>query len=221
MSLTLSQIRAGILRSTGTLLTDWDNGNTDLDLYANRAWWSIMEEFDFREKEATITFNTVAGTAPYATSTIAAPIIFDALQSLAIKDVTSLDWSPLELMSVQEYETWLSDDTTTEAKPTHYLRRADKIILWPTPDQVYSIKLYYLAVLSDIPSGGPEIPQAWHEIIQFGANWRAFADLGEVDKVTLFKNLEADSINNRTPVKAKELADTRYSHVEVPGRDYP
>lgn len=221
MSLTLTQIRAKILKATGTDVTDWDNGDTDLDLYANLSWWDIMDKYDFREKEASIIFDTVAGTTSYDVTTVVTPIIFDALQTISIQDPITFEHTDLDLITIQDYESRIVNDTTFQAKPTNYFRRDNSIVLWPTPDQIYQIQLYYLSVLSDIPSGGPVIPQAWHEVIIQGAVWRAFADLGDVVKTKFWLGLQASSINDRTPVKVKELTDTRLAGVQVPGRDYP
>lgn len=222
MTLSVQNMRDAILKATATELDDWENGNTDLDLYINRSWWHIMDTFDFREKEATpINFPTVAGTLVYDLSTKTSPIIFDALQRVSIQDPITLQHTDLILISDFDYENEYNSDPSLQAMPTRYFRRDSSIYLFNTPDQVYNIYLYYLQVLSDLSVSAPTIPQSWHEIIEQGAIWRAFMDLQDLQKASEWKRHQVALINDRTPVKAKELADTKFAGVQ-PGRSsYP
>jgi hypothetical protein len=220
MGLTLAQLRAALLKATGTELSDWENGNTDLDLYINTSWWDIMDQFDFREKEAPIfSFDTVAGTRDYDIAAEISTTIFDALQQIVLVDENN-QHIPLTLMSDKDYEANYNEDSDEQAIPQKYFRRGGLLYLWPTPDQVYTLNLYYLQVIDDIASGGPEIPQSWHEIIKYGAIWRALLDVQDFIKGDLIRKHQIALINNRTPVKVKELSDTRLAGVEVPGRTY-
>lgn len=220
MTLSLQNLRDSILTATSTDIEDWDNGNTDLDLFINKSWWDVMDQFDFREKEApAIIFPTVAGTKSYDVSTITTPIIFDALQNIAIIDPVTLDHTNLDLITTNTFEDEASDDVSLQAKPTKYFRLGSKIYLYATPDSVYDIVIYYLQVLSDITST-PPIPQSWHEIIEFGANYRALLAKQEYQKANEIKKYQAILVNSRTPVKVKELTNTQTAGVEVMGRDY-
>jgi hypothetical protein len=221
MSLSLQNIRDGILKATATDIEDWDNGNTDLDLYANQSWWDVSDQFDFREKETSIIFPTVGGQDAYSIPVIISPIIFDALQTISIEDPNDFSHSDLKLISLQDFENEFINTASEQAKPTHYYRRGNSLVLYPTPDTIYNITLYYMNILSDIPSQGPVIPQSWHEIIKYGAIWRALLDVQDYRKASDVRNIQIDLINSRTPVKAKELADTKFAGVDVPGRDYP
>lgn len=222
MGLSLANLRTRFYRATGTVQADWPSGSDiDCDQYLNTSWWEVADEFDFREKEAGFNFNLTAGTNEYDIPTKLGTSTFDAVQSVAIQDLVTLNFSELLLMSLQYYESNVSGDTSLRAKPEKYIRRSSKITFWPIPDDAYLVQIYYLQTLADIVSSGPPIPQSWHESILFGAIWRGFADLGDVDKVSLFKRLYADSINSKTPVKAKELSDTKLAGISIPGRDYP
>lgn len=221
MTLSLQNLRDGLLKATATELDDWDNGNVDLDLYINKSWWDIMDQFDFREKEGgPIVFPTISGIRSYDISSITSPIIFDALQRLSITDIDDFSHLDLDLITDFDYENLYIADASLNSKPTNYFRRGSLIYLYPTPDQVYSINLYYLQVLSDLPVQGPVIPQAWGEIIQYGANYRALYDLRDYESAEKVIALQTKLINGRTPVKVKELSDTKTSGVSVLGRDY-
>lgn len=221
MTLSLQQMRDGILAATATDIGDWTNGNVDLDLFINISWWDIMDQFDFREKEAgPLTFVTIAGTRSYDLTTKTSPVLFDALQRISVEDLNDSTHKNLDLISDWTYENEYTNDTSLESKPTHYFRRGSLIYLWPTPDDVYTISLYYLQILADIPSPGPVIPQSWHEIIMMGGKWRALLDKQDFSKADEIRKHQTYLINSRTPVKIKELADTKMSGSEYPGRDY-
>lgn len=220
MGLSLQNMRDAILKATGTDLTDWTNGNTDLDLFLNKSWWDIMEGFDFREKESEpTTFVTVAGTREYTMSTITS--VFESIQRISIEDLNDFSHSDLELIQDFTYEDEYINTSAEQAKPTKYFRRAGKLFLYPTPDNVYTLTVYCLTTLADLAAGGPTIPQQWHEIIEMGGIWRALLYNQDLHKAAEYKRHQIDLINARTPVKAKELSDTKYAGVEVPGRDYP
>ncbi len=222
--LTLSQIRAGILKATGTSVDDWDNGNTDLDQYANVSWWDIADKFDFRENEAPLTtFPTVVGTRSYDLVDILddEDIDFNAIQRVSIEDLNDFKHTDLIVMSDFDYENEFVNTDDNYNKPTRYFRRDNLLYLFETPDDTYTITLYALQNLSDIPTEGPVVPRAWHEIIKAGANWRACMDLGDAERMTFWMGIQKDLIEGRTPVKAKELSDTKLAGIEVPGRDYP
>ena len=221
MSLSLQNIRDGILKATATDITDWTNGNVDLDLYANQSWWDIMDQFDFREKEGTpIVFSTVAGTISYNVGTVVSPQLFDAIQRISIEDPSTFQHSDLDLVSDFDYENEYINLTSVNTKPTQYFRRNNLLYLRPTPDTVYKCTIYYLQILSDLPGGGPVVPQSWHEIIKYGAIWRALRDIQDLKSANDWEQAQIRLINSRTPVKAKELADTKMAGVSVYGRDY-
>lgn len=221
MGLSLQNLRDGILRATATDVTDWTNGNADLDLYIQKSWWDISDQFDFREKEAPIlSIPTIAATRSYNIPALTGLTIFDALQRLSIIDPVTLEHNELPLIQDFTYENEQDDDTGTQAKPTNYFRRNNLLYLYPTPDKVYSLQLYYLQIIGDIASGGPIIPQSWHEIIELGAKYRALFDTRDDYRGQEHMKMQEKLINGRTPVKAKELADTKFAGVEIPGRDY-
>jgi hypothetical protein len=122
MNISLATLENELLAHLGLDLSDFTNGLTDVDLLLNRSWWDIADKFKFREKEASSTFVTVAGTKTYLPATIAAPSAFDSLRLLAIEDPITKEHTQVELMTLQDYESQYINATTEQAMPTKYIR---------------------------------------------------------------------------------------------------
>lgn len=221
MTLSLANLRSELLSHLGVDVTDFPNGNTDLDLLINRSWWEIMDKLDFREKEAVSSYNTIVNQRLYAIGTVFGSNVMDAIRKIAIEQEEDEKELVLDQMTLDVYNNlYNNDNTNAAAQPTHYIRDGSSFYLYPTPDAIYSLTLYYQAILADIPSGGPVIPQSWGEVILYGAIWRGFLKLGDTNRGYSFKKTQMDLINTSTPVKAKELMDDPRAHLEVLGRDY-
>lgn len=176
MGLSLAQIRNEVLEECGIDAVDLDAAGSDnLDLIINQSWWEIMDKFDFREKQDDAIISTVVGQRDYnlASTILAADAVaFEALRGVFLLDPDTNEHQPLDEISIRKYETLYNEDEESRDEPTNYVRDGGIIRLWPTPDDVYDITLYFLKTLSDVAAGGPDVPQAWHEIIKYGAIWR-------------------------------------------------
>jgi hypothetical protein len=212
MSLSVAQMIATIRRDTGIDVNDLDDAAVTLCL--NRSWWEVADKFEFREKEASTTFNTVAGTVLYP-----APNPYEAIQGLYIEDVNSQQRTPLRFMEDFEYETLLVNNTDSRGTPTRYFRKNNNIGLWPTPDAVYPIYEDYLMTLADLVAVAPPIPQVWHEPIMFGGTYRCYLAVGDKVNASYFRKEQADMINTTSPTKSKEeKTDMRWAGLSVPRR---
>jgi hypothetical protein len=218
MGLTLANLRSSTRKALGVESTDTGWGDTEIDLLLNTSWWELQDVFSFREAEIDRTFNTVAGTASYATATG-----HNNTQVLSIEDDDSSQHTLLNPISEIEYESVFVDTTAARGKPTRYMRRGSSIILWPTPDDVYEIKEYYIKTLDDIASGGPTIPQAWHELIWLGAAFRGFLELGDVNKAYAYRRLQGlpSVTETKQETKAKEKQDVQFAAVQLLRPRYP
>lgn len=228
MGLTLANIRAEVLAELGVDATDLDaTGSDNLDLLINQSWWDIMDKFSFREKEDNTTFATVSGTRDYNLATkisTAASVVFEALRGVYIKNPDSLEHSRLIEWSIQEYEGNYSEDVDTHDIPTHYVRDGGIIRVYPTPDAAYTLTVYFLKTLGNVAANGPDVPQAWHEIIKDGAIWRGhkrFRDLNSAERV---RAMQERSIRNALTTPAKEDSFKKEIGVSLPhlpsGRRY-
>ena len=209
----------GLLGDDVTNLPDTDTSEkTGADTYLNRSYWELLDKFKFREKEAETTISTVVGTEEYGV-----PSPFEALQSIAIEDFDTLEHDPLDRIEVDVYEQERVDSTVTDArgKPKQYFRKGNKVRLVPIPDKVYELKLHYFTVLADLVVGqSPNMPQNWHEIVLFGATWRAFIGVnGDYIGAQAAKAHQISLIEGTSATEDKEEPDSHRAGVEVLGYD--
>src|SRR5574342_782241 len=128
----ISNLRSELREHLGKLDTT-DLPNTDADLLLNRAKWHIEEALELPQNEVHDTFDTVVGQEEY--DILGFP--FDSILSLAIEDSTQENTSGLRRTSEDEYNNNHSFSTTSRDKPTHYFKRANKLVLTPIPDATY------------------------------------------------------------------------------------
>src|SRR5882672_10286817 len=96
------------------------------------------------------------------------------------------------------------------------MRDGGLLYTWPSADQIYSLRLHHLQVLADIPSGGPVIPQAWHEIIELGSLYRGFLFLRDYNSANTIRAHQLAMINSIATNSAKEDRYNKMAGVEVP-----
>lgn len=220
--LSLATLRTEVLSELGIDSDDLDaSGSTELDLLINRSWWEIMDKFDFREKEASSTFDTVSGTSEYDIVAEIDPIIWDALQNVSINDPDSEQQTNLIAKTIQWYRANYNANTELYAMPTNYIRSNNNIILFQTPDDAYTITLDHLAILADVPSAGPQCPQSWHEVIMYGAVWRGHMKFRDYNSANAVKAHQISLIATSQTNSGKEdkMASKLYG-VSVPTREF-
>lgn len=165
MSLSLTQMRALVRKGLGGL-DSTDLADDDVDLYLNMSLWELEDKFPFEEKECVVTTSTVDGQRSYGL-----PSDLDALRSVAIFDDNGQSVK-LNRMSDHWYDENYNTDTDEKGQPEKYLRRRNGVILWPTPDDVYTLQLTMWRTVESLLSGlveTPGLPRNWHEIVVEGA----------------------------------------------------
>ncbi len=190
---------------------------TGADTYLNRSYWELLDKFPFREKEVIATFSTSVGENFYQV-----PSPFEALQQVAIEDPNSFKHNPLDRIEKDVFEQKFVNHVDDRGKPELYFRESNGIRLWRTPDLVYTVTLRYWTVLADLTSSNatPPIPQSWHEIILFGAIWRAFIGMnGDYNRAQAAKAHQVSLLSGASPVEAKETFDSHRAGAEVAGYD--
>lgn len=216
MALTLQNLRDSLRKALGVDSTELDN--TGADLLLNTSFWEIADVFKFREKEVSTEFDTVA-------STIAYDVEDDllGLQEISIEDPDSGQHTPLREIMLNDYETNYVNQTSSESKPTHYIRRSNEILLYPTPDDIYTIKVYYWKTLDDIASGGPDIPRSWHPMIWMNAAHYGFAESGDLNKAVGYRRLAGlpSLADTKEETQTKEKENRPFAAVSIPRRPYP
>jgi hypothetical protein len=208
MGLSVDQIDAELVELLG--IDDDDATPTRRMLWINRSFWEITAKFEFREKEGTTSFLTVAGTNSYNM-----PVDSEALQSVAITQSDASN-TTLTRISKETYQNTYTSDYNLRGIPIHYYREGSKIIFSPVPDDIYNIEIKYLKTLADLVDGGSVVlPQEWHELILFGAAYRGFLVLNDKVSAEFYRNQQANLTASTIPTEAKEEKDSRFAAVDV------
>lgn len=196
-----------------------DLSDTPAILLINRSFAEVTNKLKIRAKEVTATFPTEVGVRLYAV-----PTAFEALRSLSITTLDTLQHYILKRMTPNHYEDVYNETVDEQAIPTHYVREADCIRLWPTPDDVYTITIKYYKFLNDlldptITSLG--VQKNLEEIVLMGAIYRGFVRLGFWDRANAARSHQSSLIDGAKMVEEIEETDNRYSGFEVILPEYP
>lgn len=140
--------------------------------FVNRAYIQMAMSFQFYGLETSGTFNTAAGDFDYAIATVAA----GAKDIIGIYNET--DDCPLQEETIQWWEEIEVDPTTLQEAPRYWVRFGDELLLWPTPDTAYTLRIRYKTNPTELSSNGdePVFPEEWHEcIVLWAASKAAFS----------------------------------------------
>lgn len=212
MGLSVDQIDTELKELLG--IDDDDYDQTTRLLWINRSFWEITSKFDFREKEGTYNLSTIEGTNEYTV-----PVDLEGVQSVAIVQSDGVSLTNLTRITKEQYLNTYTSDYNLRTFPEHYYREADKIIISPVPDDIYSVVIKYLKTLPDLIAGGTVIlPQEWHELILFGAAYRGFLVLNDKVSAEFYRNQQSNLTASTIPTEAKEEKDSRFAAVDVVSR---
>lgn len=216
MTISLDTLRSELRMNLG--VDDTDLPDADADLLLNRTYWELLEKFHIRETESSTTITTVAGTRTYAL-----PANFESLRISSFVDPDSSQHTQLKMFTIKEYENLYNASSEEEAPPTHYFRQGSDITFWPTPDDVYTLILYYRQTLDDLSDSNtdPQLPKSWQELLILGAVYRGFLRFNDYDKANSSKAHYVGQLNSMIPVESKEEWDTSLAGVKLRGRTYP
>lgn len=215
MTISLSTLRSELRINLGVDSTDLPDA--DADLLLNRTYWEILEKFHLRETESSTTLTTTASDPE-----LSLPASFESLRISSIIDPDDLQHYQLKQISIKDYERYKNDDTENDSFPEMYVREADKILLWPTPDDEYDVVIYYRTQLADLSNANttPDLPKSWQELLILGSVYRGFLRLNDYDKANAAKAHYIGTLNSMVPVESKEEWDTSTAGVRVLGREY-
>ena len=84
--------------------------------------------------------------------------------------------------------------------------------------KLLKIRVKYWQTLIDLDESNTEVPlpQAWHEILLYGAVWRLYRRLGSHALGREMRNAQIDLINSTAAVESKEEEDSQMSGVDIP-----
>ncbi len=194
-----------------------DLSNDDADLLLNRAFWALLNKFNFREEECSIEF-TVADGEDF----ISLPTLFESIRKLSILNSDTNKWTPLVRTDIQEFERVANDDDSAKGAPEKYFREGSGIRLLSSsgggPDATYTLRIKYRVTLADLDTDNTTlvIPDAWHELVLMGGHWRGLLRLRDYESAREVKNQQIALINSTVPVEAKEEVDSPLAGIEIP-----
>lgn len=187
-------------------------GQTQTLLLLNLSLWEILNKFNFREVETSYNFQTVLGQSDYIP-----PTLFEALKLISIEEPNTFKHIPLDRMSPLVYEQNFVNTPSAQGQPTNYLRYNNLIRLYPTPDQVYNLTVYHRVTLADLVTHGTVgLPREWDELVQDGAIYRGYKQLGDFVKAKQVRQDQIERINSTVPVESKEENDSPNSGINIP-----
>lgn len=151
------------LRSAIGNVTDNDVPDSVLDAVINKAHRNIATVYPNLDSRAVATTPTVIGLADY-------PLPVDAFALRAVWDSTSGQ------KLVKRGERWAAGRNWSDAprgRPTDYVRYTNLIQVWPVPDGIYQLDIYYQQNIADMVADTdiPVIPVPWHDGLVLKARW--------------------------------------------------
>ncbi len=194
-----------------------DLSDANADLLLNRAFWELLNKFNFREEECSVEFTVADGE-----NFISLPTLFESMRKLSILNSDTNKWTPLVRIDIQEFERVTNDDTSAKGAPENYFREGVGIRLLSSagggPDATYTLRIKYRVTLADLASGNTTlvIPDVWHELVLYGGWWRGLARLRDFEGAREVKNQQISLINSTVPVESKEEVDSPLAGIEIP-----
>jgi len=179
--------------------------------FVNEAYQQMNLSFRFHETDETFDITTVADTSEYDVPTSPADIavirkakIVESGEDLDLRDI---DWYDEQLDGA-------GSDDETSGVPTALLRYGAKIIIYPTPDDVYTIRIRGTKRVEelDLDDDEPVYPPSWHPVIEMLAAARAGFYLGEDSRAVNIKN---EALGLVVALQEEPTADQRYRRAQI------
>lgn len=154
---------------------------TQSKAYVNRVYAETALQFRFYELESVdATLVTVASTATVAVTSGTRRVIL-------LKDTTNkrvLRFRSLEWMEEQD------DSGDVISQPEYFTRFGTNLILWPIPDDVYTLRMRYRKLPTALSADGdtPVFPTEWHGYLVLKAASKAAFKLGLDERAMTLKN---------------------------------
>lgn len=198
-TLTVGQPRTSVGETLASLRTELaaQLGNRDeadatrLNKWINWAYIDLWTSLKLEEAESSFSFNTVSGQALYALpfqvgTTIGASVVDSS---------NTYGGVPLEKTDLRMYR-MLEDESD---RPRKYFRTNNVLVLYPTPDAVYTVVVDFLSrplpLVNDTDS--PALDREWHEAILLNARKKGFSALLEFDKAMPAENDYISNVRRR------------------------
>lgn len=187
----LTELRTRLRRQIGNPTTAAIPDAT-LDIYLNGAYRDIAEKYKFHKARRLCRFDTVSGSDKYDLPT-------DTGTILKVRNVT--DEERLRMYDRNE----IFENVEEDGKPLYWAHIRDWIQLFPTPDGVYTIEMWYKAGVFDLSDANPTpiMPASWHEAIPLLARHKYYDDAGDMGKAINALNIYKNWVQDK-PVEVNE-----------------
>ena len=199
--------------------------NSKVDRLLNMSFWYLESRFPFKEKECRIEFDLVVGENSYLVpgNNPEAPNLLDleAIKSISVVDPDTDQITQVSKMTQQHWDAVVEnlDSTDFYAIPVRWVRMDETIIFHPTPDKVYTIRLYFLKTLKSLLDGTVDalnFPREWCEIVVEGAVARGHQYYGQdYNLAGGMYDLQTNKIRTAVSVQSKEESPSRYARLIV------
>lgn len=152
----------------------------------NDAYFEVARKFRHRRMQSDTTVSTTSGTNEYALPS-------DYFWMRVVRDETNNE----NLLS-KSLGFIQSRNDGVNSQPLYWATEDYNIILSPTPDDTYTIRLWYFARPARLvaPADKSVFEDEWDEIIKRGAEAKAFYLMGEYDRQIHAKNLQRSLMND-------------------------
>jgi hypothetical protein len=185
----LGTIKTALRRYAGVDATD------PLVDWINAALHEFEEAYDWPFMEGVANQPTVA-----ANTQLTLPADFFKLAKAKVVTAAGANVARSALTYVPrlKFEDESTFDPFSTGEPSYYtLIGMDQMFVWPTPDGVYSIRVFYQKALADLVNDGdvPAIPTRYHYTIVEGAAVRALQAESEEGRSDTARSVFEDSID--------------------------
>lgn len=206
----LSVIRSTLRRQVGNPTTGQATDEF-LNFWINLAYNEIANKYRFKQNKPLYSFSTVAGTQAY-------DLPVDCQSLLRVRN-TTVNYER-KLTKIGDRRVAEIVDAETDATPTRYARYDNQLYLYPTPDQIYTMEIYYKASLADLAADDdvPVLPVNWHYGLILKAKMLYYVDQGEDAKAISAANFFKDWVSEQPDEVDEEKVDFD-SGVGVPTLD--
>ena len=219
MSLDIDEMRTLVRRGLGGL-DEADLGNDDVDLYLNLALWEIEGSTEFESQSTQITTTLVEGQSDYDISDAATGTVLNTIISVAIVDENNQSFK-LQKTTRDWYDEHYNSGADYYAQPERYLREADLLILWPTPDDTVdgnALKISLREGIANIVKGTKDttgLPRQWDELVVEGAITRGHYYRQDYDLSTATMNIQSRKISKIEKDREKGNVDMHRARLSV------
>lgn len=216
--LSLADLRSIVRKSLGGL-TAAEMADAEVDRLLNQAFWELEFSLYFKEKECRLEFTTTKGENTYQIPDENDNVDLEAVQSMSIIDENG-NTQVMRRMTQQWWDDhYTGDEADDEALPEYWVRMDETFQFHPTPDRSdYTVRIYLLKTLLELVAGSVEeldIPRNWHEIVAYGAVWRAHLENGDINLARQVQDFQNALVSRSAEVRSKEEGIDRYAGLEV------